>query len=132
MRAREARHDLRQIPVGVVVGHAQTRAAGEAGAGDRCERLHVQLHDAARVVEQAFAVVGELGGAAVALEDRLAEPLLEPLHLHGDGGLGLVHDVGGAREAAGLGDGDEGAKLVDVEKRGHGRALSLESNHSRC
>ena len=122
--AREARHDLRQVAVGVVVGHAQAHAAGELGVGKGGERLDVELDDAARVVEQPLAVLGELGGAAVAREDRLAEPLLEPLHLHRHGRLGLVHDVGGAGEAAGLGNGDEGAQLVDVDERGHGSLMA--------
>jgi len=48
-------------------------------------------------------------------EQRPVEPLLEAPHVHGDGALGLVHPVGGAREAAGVHDGQEGAELVGVE-----------------
>ena len=77
----------------------------------------------ARVIEQARAVLGQLGGAPVARENRPIEALLQPLHLHRDGGLRLVHDLGGLGEAAGLGDGDEGAQLVDVEQGGHGAVL---------
>ena len=120
--AREARHDLGQITVGIIVGHAQPHAAGQFGVGKRRQRLDVELHDSPRVIEQALAVLGELRGAPVAREDRTLETLLQPLHLHRDGGLGLVHDLGGFREAAGLGDGDEGAQLVDVEHCGHGGA----------
>ena len=118
--AREARHDLGQIAVGVIVRHAEPHAAGELGVVEGGERLDVELDDAARVIEQPLAVLGELGGAAVAREDRLAEPLLQPLHLHRHRRLGLVHDLGGLGEAAGLDDGDEGAQLVDVDQGGHG------------
>ena len=118
--AREARHDLRQIAVGIIVRHAEPHAAGQFGVGKGGERFDVELDDAARVIEQALAVFGQLRGAAVAREDRPLETLLQPLHLHRDGGLGLVHDLGGFGEAAGLGDGDEGAQLVDVEQCGHG------------
>ena len=58
---------------------------------------------------------------AVAGEDRFAEPLLKPFHLHRHRRLGLVHDLGGFGEAAGLHDGDEGAQLVDVDQGAHGR-----------
>ena len=118
--AREARHDLRQIAVGVIVRHAQPHAAGQFGVGERGQRLDVELDDAAGVIEQALPVLGELGGAAVAREDRPLQPLLQPLHLHRHRRLGLVHHLGGLGEAAGLGDGDEGAQLVDVDERGHG------------
>src|SRR5207302_6087108 len=70
--------------------------------------------------QQPLAIFGELRGAAVAREDRSFEPFLEPLHLHRHRRLGLVHGVGGAREASGLDDGDQGAKLVDIEQGGHG------------
>ena len=118
--AREARHDLGQIAVGVIVRHAEPHAAGQFGVGEGGDGLDVELDDAAGVIEQARAVLGELGGAAVAREDRPLQPLLQPLHLHRHGGLGLVHHLGRLGEAAGLGDGDEGAQLVDVEQRGHG------------
>src|ERR1039458_8422169 len=72
--AREARHDLGQIAVGIIVGHAQAHAAGQFGVGEGRQRLDVELDDAARVIEQALAILGELGGAAVAREDRPLEP----------------------------------------------------------
>src|SRR4029077_13485802 len=79
--------------------------------------------DAPRIVEQALAVLGELGGAAVARKDRAVEPLLQPLHLHRHRRLGLVHDLGRFGEAAGLGDGNESAQLIDVDERRHGGSL---------
>ena len=69
--AREPRHDLRQVAVGVIVGQAEPHAAGQFLVVERGQRLDVELDDAARVIEQPLAVLGELGGAAVAGEDRL-------------------------------------------------------------
>ena len=130
--AREARHDFRQIAVGIIVGHAQPHAAGQFGVGEGGERLDVELDDAARVIEQALAVLGELRRAAVAREDRPLEPLFQTLHLHRHRRLRLVHHLGRLGEAAGLGDGDEGAQLVDVDQRGHGRVLDRRGAFGRA
>jgi hypothetical protein len=46
----------------------------------------------------------------------LANALFEPSHLHGNGGLGLEDAVGRLGEAAGIGDGDEGLQLINVER----------------
>ena len=62
---------------------------------------------------------GELDGAALAAgEEALAEQGLKALDLHGDGGLGAADALGGAGEAAVLGDEDEGAEQVGVEAEG--------------
>src|SRR5262249_29306885 len=118
---REASHDLRQITVGVVVGHSQADAAGQFAVGKRSEGFDVEFDDPARVVEQALSVVGQLRCAAIAREDRALQSFFEPLHLHRNGGLSLVHDLGGLGEAAGFGNGDEGAQLVDIEHCRHWR-----------
>ena len=87
------------------------------------------------VVEEALAVFGEARGAPVALEHGPAEALLEALHLHRHGALGLVHDVGRLGEGAGVGDRHERAQLIDVEEV-HGAAPSIKAcdatylNHS--
>src|SRR5262249_33115121 len=93
-------------------------------------RFDVELDDAPRVVEQPLAVFGQLRGAAVAGKDRSPEALLQPLHLHGNGRLGLVDDVGCAGEAARLGDGNEGTELVHIDERGHGNLLGGSTNIS--
>ena len=118
--ARKARHDFRQIAVGIIVRHAEPHAPGKLGPGKRGERFEIELHDPPRVIEQPLAVFGQLRGAAVARENRLVEPLLQPLHLHRNRGLGLVHDLRRLGEAAGFGNGDEGAELVDIDQGGHG------------
>ena len=118
--ARKPRHDLGEITVGIVIGNTKANPARQFGIGEGGDGLDVELDDAPRVIEQALAVFGELGGAAVARKDGAGEALLQPFHLHRHRRLGLVHDLGGFGEAAGLGDGDKAAQLVDVEQRRHG------------
>ena len=86
---------LRQIAVGIVVGHPEPHAPREFGLGEAREAVHVEPQDSARIVQQSLAIFGEARGPSVALENRLAESFFQPLHLHRDGGLGLVDDVGG-------------------------------------
>jgi hypothetical protein len=114
--AGEAGEDLGKVAVGVIVGQAEPDAADELVLVERCDALGVEPHDPAGVVEEPLALVGQLRLAAVAFEDRAADALLEPLHLHRNRALGLVDDVGGAREGAGIGDGDERPQLVDIEE----------------
>ena len=121
VRAGEPGQDLGQVAVGIVVRQAEADAAGEVGLPEGAEALRLQPHDPPRVVEEAFPVLRQAGRAPVALEDGAADPLLQPLHLHGHRRLRLVHDVRRAGEGAGVGDGDEGPELVDVEQV-HGRA----------
>jgi hypothetical protein len=117
--AGEARQDLRQVAVGIVVGHAEPDAALEVGVGEARDAFEVEPHDPAGIVEQPLAILGQLGMASVAPEERPPDPLLQPLHLHGDGRLRLEHDLGGARERAGIGDRDEGFELIGIEHMGH-------------
>ena len=116
---REARQDLGQVAVGVIVRQSQPHMAGEFEIREARHRLAVQPDDAPRIIGQSGPIVGQLGGAAVAREDRPPDALLELLHLHGDGGLRLVHRLGRAGERPGVGDGHEGAELVHVQKGGH-------------
>ena len=118
----EARQNLRQEAVGIVVGRAEPDAPGELGVGEGGERLVVETQQAPGMGEQALAVVRQARLAAVAGEDRLADPLLEAAHLHRHRRLGLGDAIGGAGEGPGLGDGDEGLQLIEIQRRGH-RAL---------
>ena len=117
--ARETRHDFGQEAVGIVVGHADADHAFERPVVEGGQRLAVQVHHAARIGKQPLALLGQPVRAAVLLEQRLADPLLQPAHLHGNRRLRAVHLVGRAGEAARVGDGDEGLQLVEVERRGH-------------
>ena len=59
------------------------------------------------------------------LEQLGAEHLLEPLDLLADGRLREVEQAGGARHAARLDDGNEGAQQGDIDVATHGSTLSL-------
>jgi hypothetical protein len=105
--AREARHDLRQEPVRIIVRRADPHMAFQAGIVEGGQRLAVHAEHAAGMDQQPLAVLRQPVGPAVLLEELLAQPFLQPPHLHGDGRLGAEHLLGGAREAARVGDGDE-------------------------
>jgi hypothetical protein len=95
--------------------------AGEIRIGQSQHRFIREFDDAAGVVEQPLPVIRQLRLAAVAGKDRLPEPLFQPLHLHGHGGLGLVNHFGRPGERARIRNGHKGFQLIDVEKRAHVR-----------
>ena len=74
----------------------------------------VEPDNAPRIAEHAFAVFTQPVEPAIANEQSLANPLLEPAHLHRDRTLGLEHLVRRTGKAAGVHNGDEGLQLVDI------------------
>ena len=60
--------------------------------------------------------LGRLDPAAGAVEEPLADPLLERPDLQADRGLGDAELVGGLREAPALDDRAEGSELLRVHK----------------
>jgi hypothetical protein len=83
-------------------------------------RLIVEAHQAPGTFDQPFAIGGEAACPSVAHEQGTAQKLLQPLHLHGDGGLGLGHLFRGTGKAARIRNGEEGLEQVDVEVGDHG------------
>ena len=69
---------------------------------------------------EALAVGLEHEPLVVALEQLRAEQLLQALELLADGSLREVEKRGGARDAARLDDGNEGAQEADVDVAAHG------------
>jgi hypothetical protein len=119
MRRGEAGQDRRQEQARIVVGRADRDRTVERGSVERRRGLLMRGQDAPRVWQQQLAVGRQRHAAAVALEQRPAELLLEPAHLHADRRLGPVHPLGGGGVAAGLGDRYEAAQEVGIEDRGH-------------
>ena len=75
---------------------------------------HLDLgEDALRARQEAFAGVGELGAARQAVEEAFAQLLLELLDLLAERGLGNVALLGGAREVARPGHGDDVTQLLE-------------------
>ena len=85
----EARQDFRQVAIGIIVGHAEANTALQVGIGEGGDAFEVQPHDPAGIVEQALAILGQLGMAPVAAEERPADALLQPLQMHLNGRLRL-------------------------------------------
>ena len=123
--AREARHDLGQEAVGIVVGRADADRAFEPPVVEGGQRLAVEIEQPPRVGEQLVAFLGQPVGAPVLFEQRLADPLLQPAHLHRHRRLGAVHLFGRPGEAAGIGNRDEGLQLIEIERRFHRSNPSL-------
>ena len=65
--------------------------------------------------QQPFARRGRAQRPIAAIEQLDAEQLLEPLQLLADGGLGEAQKVRGARDAAGLDDGNERTQQPDID-----------------
>ena len=112
---REARQDLRQEGLGVIVRHAEADAAGQPLVGDGRQGRCLDLQHAPRVVDQLLALRRQPHAAPMLGEELAVELLLEAAHVHRHGRLGLVHALGGAPEAAGVDDGDKGAKLIRIK-----------------
>ena len=112
---------------GVVVRDTESRGAPEAPAGERGDRARLDLDDLPRIVDQAFALGGELRTAPVFDEQGATELLLEPADMHGDGGLRLVDPLRRLGERAAIDDGEEGTKLVGVE---HGNLSEISISYS--
>ncbi len=105
--AGELRHDGRERVGGEIVGNAQPDHLDPLAAADRLAHFGGQRQHAARIAEQAFAVLGQVDLAAFAHEQRAFEGLLEFADLLADGGLAAVHPFAGAGEAARVDDGDK-------------------------
>ena len=73
------------------------------------QRFLAQRQHAPRIAEKAGAVVRQLHAAAVALEQLFSEAVFQTANLHRYGRLRLEDIFGGARETAGVDDGDEGS-----------------------
>ena len=118
----EPLEDLRQVAQRVVVRRAQADGAVDGGRAEAGPDLVVQRQQVARPVQQELAMRRQVDGAALAAgQQALAEQALQPLHLHGDRRLRAADTLGGAGEAAVLGDAGKGPQQVRVEAGvGHG------------
>ena len=86
----------------------------------------VQRQDLPRLLQQVAAVRGQFRRASLAaMQQGLAEQLLQALHLHGNGGLGAADQGGGVGEAAALGDQHEAAQQVGVKGGGSVMGINM-------
>ena len=72
-------------------------------------------------VLRTFVAIAETGSfttaANMVFRTPSAERVFQLLDLHGDGGGRAEHGIRGQREAAGFGDGDEGAQHIQFKQR---------------
>ena len=111
---------------GVVVRAAQTHLAGEAWGAEGGDDLLVQREQGAGALQQPSALLGRLQATAATAQEGLAQYLLQPAHLHEDGGLRAADALGRAGQAVTLGDEDEAAEQFGV--RPASRAGRLDSS----
>ena len=112
---------------------AAQRLARVADRGDGVLQI---LEDAVAQLEQRFAGRRDADAAADAVEDRLAELVLEQQDLAADGRLGDVQLFAGGRERAGVGDGADDFELPQVHASAYMRtrheSILCDDSVSRC
>src|SRR5690606_21688384 len=89
--------------------------------------LVVERQDAPRQAQQLLAVGGEPGAAAAPLHERAPDRGLQPPDVLAHRALAEVQGVGGALEAAGVGDSDEASQRGDVQRAVHVRQYTYYS-----
>lgn len=72
--------------------------------------------------QQARALHGQHHAPPRPRQEWLPDQILQPLHLHAQGGLAAADPAGGAAERAGLRDAREAAQQIDVEAQCHQRS----------
>ena len=120
MRLGKTPDDFRHVAVGIIVRRADAQRTFQPVVVKGGYRFVVEADDPPRIVQQLLALGGQPVAAPVLLEKLLADPVFQTPHLHGNRRLRLEDAFGGTREAAGIGNGDEGLQLVDIEGSGHG------------
>ena len=116
-------------------GWVQNRADLDGAGGQAAKPLRgvsellYCLDDALRVLKQAPARGGERHSRRGALEQRHAQVFFERLDLPRQRGLAQMQGLGGAREMAELGDGDERLKVIELHISGTRRPDALPCPH---
>ena len=124
MRARERRQQFGQ-PIGrEILGDAEPHRAFTAGTRHHVAGFLGQRQQPPRIGQQPLAGFGRGHVLAGAIEQGLADIVLQPLDLLAHGGLGAVDPLAGAGKAAGIDHRDETAQQFQIE---HG---ILPSRHS--
>jgi hypothetical protein len=88
---------------GEILGDAEPHRAFMAGPRQHVAGFLGQRQQPPRIGQQPLAGLGRRHVLAAAIEQRLADIVLQPLDLLADGGLGAVNPFAGAGKAAGIG-----------------------------
>lgn len=87
---------------------------------ERGGRVVEQGNDAPGIVDEPQSLRRQHHTARMALEQGVAEHILELPDLHADRRLGAPDDVCGARDAAGIDNRKKGSEQIAIEGKGHG------------
>jgi hypothetical protein len=127
-RERDAKVGMLPLELAEQDGHEVGAGAGRGGqrersgesslvsGGDLLEHLVLELEHALRAPVEALPGLGRLDPPARAVEEALAESLLERPDLQADRGLGHAQALGGLREALAVDDRAERGQLARVHK----------------
>jgi len=86
----------------------------------------VQRHDTASVSQQHLTLSREANLASLSIEQlTLNDILLETFHLHANGRLGSVDDLGRTRETTAVSNGDKGAQEFTVNAGEKAQSINL-------
>jgi hypothetical protein len=108
--AGEAGEHLRHRPGHDILRHADADRGRAGRIREHALRLMLKRQDPPRIAQQALARCRRLDRAGDAIDQRDPDGILQPGELLADGRLRHVQSFGGLGEAAGIGDGDEGAE----------------------
>ena len=96
----------------------------QAGIVEGRLRLAIEPDQPPRIGEQFLTIFRQPVGPAILLKQGLADTFFQPSHLHRYGRLRAMHLVGRLGETAGVGNHDEGLKLVEIEGRFHRTSIT--------
>ena len=99
--------------------HAKRKVAAAAGAKivDGTADFIAQVEDAFGIADKQPAGVGKLAGTGSTGEERFADFIFELADGDADGGLSAIELLGGAREAAFAGYGEEDVEFGEIHRR---------------
>ncbi|MCY1356114.1 hypothetical protein D9M69_425560 [compost metagenome] len=104
-----------EVPGGIVVGHAETDAAGKFFTVKRNLGLLVQVQHAPGIPQQLLPVGGQLQVPWTSYQQLPADGALQLLYLHAHRRLGAMHLFSRARQRARVDDRDETFEPVDLQ-----------------
>ena len=105
-------HEYRYI----VVRQADPQRPADLGRLEMRHRLALQGQNAARIADQLSAVMGEYQAAALVLQQVARQALRQLGQVQANGRRRLVHQLGRAFAAAGIGKSHQGAQLFGIQE----------------
>ena len=114
-QVRKLRQQGRQARTHEIFRYAKTHGASDRGTLEAPRQRILGRQDLPRVAQEILAIFRQAQAARRAYQQRGARLLFQAADLVADGGLAQVQPFGGARKAACVLDGDEGAQQGGIE-----------------